>query len=185
LFTQILKDINHAAANGKREDLRPRLAGSLELFGIELVIVDNAENLQREALLDLKQLFDESGVPIVLVGGQELDSKLQCFDLLTCFPTLFGFDQLDEEDLIETLRTIEGDILVLLPEASCLTEGTMFEILALSTEARMGVLIKILTKAVLHSLKKGFGKVDEGILEKIANRYGMRYVPLEAREEGE
>jgi hypothetical protein len=39
----------------------------------------------------------------------------------------------------------------------------------------MGVLIKILTKAVLHSLKKGFGKVDEGILEKIANRYGMRY----------
>ncbi|NEQ26069.1 MAG: ATP-binding protein, partial [Microcoleus sp. SIO2G3] len=57
LFTQILKDINHAAANGKREDLRPRLAGSLELFGIELLIVDNAENLQREALLDLKQLF--------------------------------------------------------------------------------------------------------------------------------
>jgi hypothetical protein len=49
----------------------------------------------------------------------------------------------------------------------------------------MGVLIKILTKAVLHSLKKGFLKVDEGILEKIANRYGMRYVPLEAREEGE
>ena len=185
LFTQILKDINHAAANGKPEDLRPRLAGSLELFGIELVIVDNAENLQREALLDLKQLFDESGVPIVLVGGQELDSKLQCFDLLTCFPTLFDFDQLDEEDLIETLRTIEGDILVLLPEASCLTEGTMFEILALSTEARIGVLIKILTKAVLHSLKKGFIKVDEGILEKIANRYGMRYVPLEAREEEE
>jgi DNA transposition AAA+ family ATPase len=47
------------------------LAGSLELFGIELLIVDNADNLQREALLDLKQLFDESGVPIVLVGGQE------------------------------------------------------------------------------------------------------------------
>src|SRR4028119_262672 len=111
LFTQILKDINHAAANGKREDLRPRLAGSVELFGIELLIVDNADNLQREALLDLKQLFDESGVPIVLVGGQELDSKLQCFDLLTCFPTLFDFNQLDKEDLRKSLRTIEIDIL--------------------------------------------------------------------------
>ncbi|MBD2538680.1 ATP-binding protein [Coleofasciculus sp. FACHB-SPT36] len=177
LFTQILKDINHAAANGKREDLRPRLAGSLELFGIELVIVDNADNLQREALLDLKQLFDESGVPIILVGGQELDSKLHAFDLLTCFPTLFAFERLDEEDFRKTLRTIELDILAL-PEASCLTEGTLFEILATSTEARIGVLIKILTKAVLHSLKKGFLKVDEGILEKIANRYGMRYVPL-------
>ena len=184
LFTQILKDINHAAANGKREDLRPRLAGSLELFGIELLIVDNADNLQREALLDLKQLFDESGVPIVLVGGQELDSKLQCFDLLTCFPTLFAFEQLDYEDFRKTLRTVELDILAL-PEASCLTEGTMFEILATSTDARIGTLIKILTKAVLHSLKKGFVKVDEGILGKIANRYGMKYVPLQPRNDRE
>jgi DNA transposition AAA+ family ATPase len=182
LFTQILKDINHAAANGKREDLRPRLAGSLELFGIELVIVDNADNLQREALLDLKQLFDESGVPIVLVGGQELDTKLHSFDLLTCFPTLFAFERLDYEDFRKTLRAIELDILAL-PEASCLTEGTMFEILSLSTEARIGVLIKILTKAVLHSLKKGFLKVDEGILGKIANRYGKKYVPLQPRND--
>jgi DNA transposition AAA+ family ATPase len=184
LFTQILKDINHAAANGKREDLRPRLAGSLEVFGIELVIVDNADNLQREALLDLKQLFDESGVPIVLVGGQELDSKLHGFDLLTCFPTLFDFERLDYEDFRKTLRTIELDILAL-PEASCLTEGTMFEILATSTDARIGTLIKILTKAVLHSLKKGFVKVDEGILGKIANRYGMKYVPLQPRNDRE
>jgi len=184
LFTQILKDLNHAAANGKREDLRPRLAGSLELFGIELLIVDNADNLQREALLDLKQLFDESGVPIVLVGGKELDSKLHCFDLLTCFPTLFEFERLDNEDLRKTLRTIEFDILAL-PEASCLTEGTMFETLMVRTDARMGVLIKILTKAVLHSLKKGFGKVDVEILDKIASRYGMKYVAPEARKEGE
>ena len=184
LFTQILKDINHAAANGKREDLRPRLAGSVELFGIELLIVDNADNLQREALLDLKQLFDESGVPIVLVGGQELDSKLHGFDLLTCFPTLFDFERLDYEDFRKTLRTIELDILAL-PEPSCLTEGTMFEILATSTDARIGTLIKILTKAVLHSLKKGFVKVDEGILGKIANRYGMKYVPLQPRNDRE
>ncbi len=184
LFTQILKDINHAAANGKREDLRPRLAGSLELFGIELVIVDNADNLQREALLDLKQLFDESNVPIVLVGGKELDTSLEDYDLLTCFPTLFDFDQLDEEDLRKSLRTIEIDILDL-PEASRLAEGTMFEILVLNKNTRIGVLIKILTKAVLHSLKKGFLKVDEGILGKIANRYCMKYVPLQPRNDSE
>ncbi|WP_256874502.1 ATP-binding protein [Nostoc sp. C057] len=77
LFSQILKDINHAAPTGKRQDLRPRLAGSLELFGLEIVIIDNAENLQKEALLDLKQLFEESNIPIVLVGGKELDDILQ------------------------------------------------------------------------------------------------------------
>ena len=180
LFSLILKDIKHAIPHGKHKDLHSRLARSLELFGIELVIVDNADNLQKETLLDLKQLFEESGVPIVLVEGQDLDLLLEGYDLLTFFPTLFEFDRLDYEDFQKTLRTIELDILAL-PEASNLTEGVIFEILASSTEARMGVLLKILTKTILHSLKKGFGKVDAGILEKIANRYGKKYVPLEAR----
>ena len=184
LFSGILKDINHAAPRGKRQDLRSRLAGCLESFGIELLLVDNAENLQREALIDLKQLHEESGVPIVLVGGQDLDSLLQNFELLTCFPTLFEFDRLDYQDFQKTLRTIELDILAL-PQASNLWEGNLFEILAASTEARMGVLIKILTKAILHSLKKGYGKIDEAILYNIANRYGKRYIPLEARNKPE
>ncbi len=184
LVSQILKDINHAAPRGKRHDLRSRLAGCLDPFGIELLLVDNANNLQREALIDLKQLHEESGVPIILIGGQDLDSSLQNFDLLTCFPTLFEFDRLNYEDFQKTLRTIELDILAL-PQASNLSEGTLFEILAASTQAHMGVLIKILTKAVLHSLKKGHGKVDEAILHNIASRYGKRYIPLEARKKPE
>jgi DNA transposition AAA+ family ATPase len=163
LFSQILKDVNHAAPTGKRQDLRSRLAGCLEPFGIELLLVDNADSLQREALADLKQLYEESGVPIVLIGGQDLDSNLHNADLLTCFPTLFEFDRLEYEDFQKTLRTIE------------------FEILANSTQASMGVLIKILTKAVLHSLKKGHGNVDEVVLQNIAYRYGRRYVSLETR----
>ncbi|HEY9625906.1 MAG TPA: ATP-binding protein [Coleofasciculaceae cyanobacterium] len=181
LFTQILKEIKHAAPNGRHKDLRSRLAGSLEPFGIELVIVDNANNLQREALLDLKQLFEESKVSIALVGGHELDTMLDDFDLLTCFPNLFEFARLDCEDFEKTLKTIELDILAL-PEASNLTEGKIFEILASATEARMGMLIKILTKAILRSLNKGSGKVDAGALEAIANRYGKKYKPPTAKK---
>jgi DNA transposition AAA+ family ATPase len=184
LFSQVLKDINHAAPTGKRQDLRSRLAGCLEPFGIELLLIDNADNLQREALIDLKQLHEESGVSIILIGGQELDSSLQNFDLLTCFPTLFEFDRLDDKDFQKTLRTIELDILVL-PQASHLAEGTLFETLVISSQARMGVLIKILTKAVLHSLKKGYGKVDAAVLHNIAARYGKRYTPPEARKKPE
>ncbi|MBW4578232.1 MAG: ATP-binding protein [Tildeniella nuda ZEHNDER 1965/U140] len=184
LFSQILKDINHAAPRGRRHDLRARLAGCLEPFGIELLLVDNADNLQREALVDLKQLHEESGVSIILIGGQDLDSSLQNFDLLTCFPTLFEFDRLEYEDFQKTLRTIEFDLLAL-PQASNLAEGTLFEMLAVSTQAHMGRLIKLLTKAVLHSLKKGHGKVDEVILHNLASRYGQRYVPPEARKKPE
>jgi DNA transposition AAA+ family ATPase len=181
LFSQILKNINHAAPRGRRHDLRDRLAGCLEPFGFELLLVDNAGNLQREALVDLKQLYEESGVPIILIGGQDLDSSLQNFDLLTCFPTLFEFDRLDYEDFQKTLRTIEMDLLAL-PLASNLAEGTLFEILSISTQTRIGTLIKILTKTVLHSLKKGHGKVDEAILCNIANRYGKPYVSPETRK---
>jgi DNA transposition AAA+ family ATPase len=184
LFSQILKDIDHAAPKGRREDLRPRLAGCLEPFGIELLIIDNADNLQREVLVDLKHLHEESGVPIVLAGDDALDNMLQSHDYRECYPTLFEFDPLDEEDFIKTLRTIEEDILAR-PQASNLAEGMMFETLAVHTEARMGRVIKILTKAVLHSLKKGHGKVDEGILLNIANRYGRKYIPLEARKKKE
>lgn len=180
LFSQILKDINHAAWRGKSKDLRSRLAGCLELFGIELLLIDNADNLQQEALIDLKQLHEEAGIPIVLLGGRELDNTLVSFDLLTCFPTLFEFDALDERDLQRTLETIELDILAL-PQASNLAEGTLFEILAGSTQARMGILIEILSKAALHSLKKGHGKVDETILKNIANRYGRPYALPSAR----
>jgi hypothetical protein len=180
LFSQILKDINHAAWRGKSKDLRPRLAGCLELFGIELLLIDNADNLQQEALIDLKQLHEEAGIPIILIGGQELDNTLINLDLMTCFPILFEFDALDIGDLQKTLETIELDILAL-PQASNLSEGILFEILAGSTQARMGILIKILSKTVLHSLKKGYGKVDQTILNNIANRYGKRYVPIEVR----
>jgi DNA transposition AAA+ family ATPase len=180
LFSQILKDINHAAWRGKPKDLQSRLSGCLEVFGIELLLIDNADNLQKEALIDLKQLHDESGVPIILIGGADLDTSLQNFDLLTCFPTLFEFDPLNEQDLQKTLETIELDILVL-PQASNLWEGRLFEILRNSTQSRMGILIEILSKTVLHSLNKGHGSVDEKILSNIANRYGRRYIPIEAR----
>lgn len=179
LFSQILKDINHAAFKGKRQDLRPRLAGCIEPFGVELVIIDNAENLQKEAFLDLKQLHEESGTPIVLVGSGELDDTLESYDLISTFPSLFKFDKLEEDDFKMTLRTIELDVLAL-PEESNL-EDDLFEILASSSGARMGSLIKILTKAVLHSLKSGHRKVDPEILLKITDRYGQKYSP---REEG-
>jgi len=184
LFSQILKDIDHAAPKGRREDLRPRLAGCLEPFGIELLIIDNADELQREVLVDLKHLHESSGVPIVLAGDYALDSMLQNHDFRECYPALFEFDPLDETDFTKTLRTIEVDILNL-PQPSNLAEGIIFETLATRTEARMGRVIKILTKAVLHSLKKGHGRVDEGVLLNIANRYGRKYIPLETRKKKE
>jgi DNA transposition AAA+ family ATPase len=176
LFSQILKDINHAASKGNSKDLRPRLAGCLEPFGIKLLLIDNADNLQREALMDLKQLHELTKVPIVLIGERELDEVLSNFDLLTCFPNLFEFSRLDEKDFEKTLETIEVDILAL-PNSSNLSEGIMLELLISGSDGRIDNLIKILTKATLHSLSKGYGKIDEGVLINVINRHGRKYAP--------
>lgn len=178
LFSQILKDIKHAAWRGKRQDLRPRLAESLKL-GIDLVLIDNAHHLQEDALLDLKQLHEDSGVPIVLIGSTKLDDNLESFDLLTCFPTLFEFDALDEKDFIKTLNVIEE--ILALPQLSNLSEGTIFQTLMVNTQARIGVLIELISKVVLHSVKKGHLKIDETVLSNIVNRYGKKYISLESR----
>lgn len=184
LFSQILDDIKHAAHKGRRQDLRSRLSGCLPLFGIDLLIVDNAENLQIEALLDLKQIHEETNVPVVLVGGPELDSHLQKADLLLCFPNLFEFDRLDYEDFCKTVRTIETDILSL-PQPSNLSDGHALEDLIVSTEMRIGVLIKVLQRAALHSLKKGHGRLDEAVFRSVAHRHGEAYIPIEARNRKE
>ena len=65
--------------------------------------------------------------PQLLAGVKELDELLQDCDLLTNFPTLYEFEQLEYDDFKKTLTTIELDILSL-PEASNLAEGNIFEI---------------------------------------------------------
>jgi len=181
LFSEILKDIHHAASTGKQQDLRSRLAGCLKPFGIELLLIDNADNLQKEALIDLKQLHERSGVPVILIGGTDLDGNLENFDLLTSFPSLFKFDKLDKKDFKKTLKTIEFDVLAL-PQASNLWEGILFEILVIKTEARIGILIDVLKEAVLCSLEKGHGKIEEAILYNVINCQGVKYSPPAAQE---
>lgn len=179
LFSQILENIKHAAWEIKRQDLRPRLANSLKLFGIELVLIDDAHFLQKDALLDLEQLHKESGVPIILIGGEDLDDNLENFRLLTCFPTLFEFDVLDEKDFTKTLNAIEK--ILPLSQISNLSTGTLYETLVVNTQARIGILIEIIPKAVLHSVKKGHQKIDETVLDNIVAHHNKKYISLETR----
>ncbi len=176
IFSKILKGIHHAASFGKRQDIRPRTAGSLVDFGYQQVIVDNAQHLMREAVADLKDLFDDTRIPIVLVGVADVESRLDGYGLFESFPNLYPFEGLMEEDLRQTLMVIEQDILQL-PELSGLAEGALFEALVKGSEGRIGKLVKIVHKATLKSLKRGHGKVDGSILMQSAMRYGQRYKP--------
>lgn len=175
LHGRILMAVGHAAPRGKRKDLYPRVAGCLRPFGYEMVIVDNAGNLQEEAFIDLKNLMDEQGITIVLCGTGDLDQLLEDYGLLDWFPHLYTFGSLNAPDLIATLNTIENQYLRL-PEASRLAEGENFQTLTVETHSYIGKLIQVILAATLRSLEKGFQKIDSAILEKAANKLGAKYV---------
>lgn len=176
LHGRLLAAVGHAAPRGKRKDLRPRVAGCLRPFGYEMVMVDNAENLQKEAFIDLKNLMAEQGIGIVLCVTPDLDQLLEDYGLLDWFPHLYSFGSLTATDLIATLNTLENQYLKL-PEASRLSEGQNLQMLALKTHSHIGKLIQIIQAATLRSLEKGFQKIDSEILAKVADKYGVKYKP--------
>lgn len=176
LHGRILMAVGHAAPQGKCKDLRPRVAGCLRPFGYEMVIVDHAENLQKEVFIDLKSLMAEQGITVVLCGTPDLDQLLDDYGLLDWFPHLYSFGSLTATDLIATLNTIENQYLKL-PEASGLAEGQNLQTLALKTHSHIGKLVKVIQAATLRSLEKGLRKIDSDILVKVADKYGAKYVP--------
>lgn len=175
MHTRLLKAVRHADPGGRQTDVQAKLAGCLTPFGYEMIIVDQGENLQKEALKDLTHLIAHKGVAVVVCGTRELEQFLVDTGLIDWFPNLYSFGSLTCEDFKATLDKIENNYLRL-PEASLLSQGENFQTLAIKTNAYIGKVINVIEKATFRSLKKGCRKVDSRILQQVANEYGNRYV---------
>lgn len=178
MHERLLKAVRHAAPGSRRTDVQSKLAGCLSPFGYEMVIVDQGENLQKEALKDLTNLIGGKGIPVVVCGTRELDQFLEDIGLIDWFPNLYSFGSLTYEDFKATLNKIENEYLRL-PEPSFLSEGENFQTLVIKTNTYIGKLINVIEKATFRSLKKGLRKVDSKIIQQVANEYGKRYVEPE------
>jgi DNA transposition AAA+ family ATPase len=153
LHRLILKAMNHAAKVRRRDDPRPTVVESVTPLGVEVILVDNAHNLDLEALSDLKDLYDETGVTIIFSGTSDLDVLLENADLLGSFPYHYPLAPLLEADFKKVLDTIE-EIALNLPCPSLLSEGEKFEILTRCTGSLIGRLMKLLPTAILYSVQK-------------------------------
>lgn len=153
LHRLILKAMNHAAKVRHRDDPRPIVVNSVTPLGVEVILVDNAHNLDLEALSDLKDLYDETGVTIIFSGTSDLDVSLDKAELLGSFPYSYPLNPLSEADFKKVLDTIEEKVLNL-PSKSLLSEGEKFEILTTCTGSLIGRLVKLLPTAILHSVQK-------------------------------
>jgi len=149
----ILKAMNHAAKIRRRDDPRPQVVESVEPLGIEVILIDNAHNLEIDAFSDLKDLYDEKKVTIIFSGTANLNVSLDNADLLESFPYSFSLGSLPDNDFRKILNTLEEKALNL-PFQSQLSEGEKFEILIKCTGGFIGRLIKLLPTAILYSVQK-------------------------------
>jgi DNA transposition AAA+ family ATPase len=153
LHRLILEEMNHAAKVRRRDDPRPIVVESVTSLGVEVILVDNAHNLDLEALSDLKDLYDETRVTIIFAGTSDLDISLEKAELLGSFPYSYPLNPLSEDDLKKVLDAIEEKALNL-PYKSSLSEGEKFEILTTCTGSLIGRLMKLLPTAILHSIER-------------------------------
>jgi DNA transposition AAA+ family ATPase len=175
MHERLLRAMRHADPGGRRTDVQSKLNGCITPFGYEMIIVDQGEKLQKEALEDLAVLMGKKGIPVVVCGTPALDQYLEDIGLLDWFPNLFSFDSLNSVDFIQTLQTIENEYLRL-PEPSNLATGENFQTLAIYTHSYIGIIINIVEKAVVQSLQKGHFGIDSSILKQVSEKYGKRYV---------
>lgn len=180
LHRLILKAMNHAAKVRRRDDPRPIVVESITPLGVEVILIDNAHNLELEALSDLKDLYDETGVTIIFSGTPALEVSLDKAELLGSFPYSYPLDPLSEADFKKVLNTIEEKVLNL-PFESLLSEGEKFEILTTCTGSLTGRLVKLLPTAILHSVQKvsELEKHTEGEAESMPI-YKLDNISLEA-----
>lgn len=76
LFIDILEALNRPLKSGHLRDLRSRVRGTLKSYQVQLLLVDDAHVLERQAMTELVKIFDDLRLPVVMAGIYDLDRVL-------------------------------------------------------------------------------------------------------------
>lgn len=91
VFSQIYESVCNIEWTGRSKLKQDEVVKRIRSIGIKLLIVDNAENLTRDALLDIRHLYEEAEISIVLIGTENLNKILKKHDLQVYFSRNFQF----------------------------------------------------------------------------------------------
>ena len=117
LYHAILEEIGHPLAKiGTLRDLRSRTWGTLENYGVKLLMVGNADYLKLEAFNELIELFGRLRIAIALVGTDTLTETLDRSSsayrrVHDAFLESFDFLNLTLEDVKEVIEHWENQFL--------------------------------------------------------------------------
>lgn len=98
-----------------------------------MLIIDEADRLKPKTFADVRDIFDNLGISVVLVGTDRLDVVVRRDEQVhNRFRACHGFGKLSGVEFKKTVDIWERDILRL-PVASNLSSKAMLKVLALAT----------------------------------------------------
>ncbi|HEY9829628.1 MAG TPA: TniB family NTP-binding protein [Stenomitos sp.] len=155
----------------KVRELRSRALKVLERCGVETLLIDEADRLKPKTFADVRDIFDNLGICVVLVGTDRLDAVIKRDEqVYNRFRACYRFGKLSGQEFQQVVEIWERDVLRL-TGASNLSSKTMLRILRQATGGYIGLLDMVLREAAIRALEKGLNKIDKATLQEVAEEY--------------
>ncbi|HEY9691564.1 MAG TPA: TniB family NTP-binding protein [Oculatellaceae cyanobacterium] len=171
LFSVLLEHLNHQMTKGTTAEMRNRTLRVLKACRVEMLIIDEADRLKPKTFADVRDIFDNLEISVVLVGTVRLE-KVMTDDEQVCnrFSACYRYGKLSVEEFKKTVNIWENQVLKL-PVSSNLTQSKMLDILKDKTQCYIGLMDMILRDAAIRALNKGMPKIDLETLKEVTNEY--------------
>lgn len=168
LFRVIIEHLKYKMVKGTVGEIRSRTLQVLKRCGVEMLIIDEADRLKQKTFADVRDIFDNLGISVVLVGTDRLDAVIKRDEqVYNRFRACYRFGKLQGNEFKDTVEIWEQDVLCL-PVPSNLASKAMLKILGEATGGYIGLMDMILREAGIRTLEKGLTKIDRATLEEVA-----------------
>lgn len=87
LFQVIIEHLKYKMVKGTVGEIRSRTLQVLKRCGVEMLVIDEADRLKPKTFADVRDIFDNLGISVVLVGTDRLDAVIK---RMSKFPTAFA-----------------------------------------------------------------------------------------------
>lgn len=177
LFRQILSSYNYDLPRGTVGDARSLVLKILRQSQTEVLIIDEADRLKNKTFADVRDIFDELKLAVILVGTtKRLDQAVKEDEqIYNRFRSNYRFGTIQTDQLKQIVGVWERDIIAL-PVPSHLTTDPMLKLIrpAIGNSNRgyyLGLMDMVLREAAIRSLEKGKMQIDKDVLKEVAEEY--------------
>lgn len=171
LFVGILNYLKYQITRGTIPEVRERVYQILKACEVEMIIVDEAHRLRPKTFSEIRDIFDQLEIAVVLVGTDRLDAVIRRDEqVYNRFMACYRFHRLSTEQLGETTAIWEAHVLNL-PQPSNLTDEKMQVLLGKATGGYLGLLDRILREAAILALERGQSNISCTLLNQVTAEY--------------